>query len=122
MGSFTSMPKVIPAANVDDESEAGVYPAPGQREPLQRFLERCRAHLDSLPPPIDRSLKNIDHDHNKDNAKFDGGEKVRVLQWNVLSQGRNYNLIKHLSHFREEKSCNARRRRQLCLMRQLFLI
>ena len=56
MGSFTSMPKVIPAASESELCDADVaYPREGERQALGEFLrERCGRHLASLPPPIER--------------------------------------------------------------------
>lgn len=88
MGSFTSMPKVIPASNPDPGTEAeGVYPAPGARESLEAFLARCQRQLGGLPGPIRRDLSQVQH--REDDERFLGGEKVKVLQWNVLSQGKD---------------------------------
>ena len=78
MGSFTSMPKIIPAAESDDADVA--YPS--GKEDLPSFLSRCSAHLASLPPPIERRWRR-----NVEAATANEGETVRVLQWNVLSQG-----------------------------------
>jgi len=106
MGSFTSMPKVIPAASECDCDADVTYPPPDAREELPEFLARCSRHLTSLPPPIQRkwinNSNNINNSSstnssssndderssviNEDNNASESGEKIRVLQWNVLSQ------------------------------------
>ena len=101
MGSFTSMPKVIPAASESDCDADVSYPREGQREELPEFLARCSRNLSSLPPPIQRKWKNSNSDCDRDNSSdgiiedneehdevgSESCEKIRVLQWNVLSQG-----------------------------------
>ena len=79
MGSFTSMPKKIPAPDADDDD---VY-YPENAEDLRTLLDRCSKQLMSLPPPIERSWTKLEEEVDEANS----GEKVRVLQWNVLSQG-----------------------------------
>ena len=83
MGSFTSMPKVIPAADSDDTDIS--YPL--GREDLNTFLARCSQQLGSLPPPIERKFRKVNG-----GSSSTAGEKVRVLQWNVLSQGKRSGL------------------------------
>jgi hypothetical protein len=88
MGSFTSMPKIIPAAESDDTDIS--YPL--GREDLSSFLDRCSKHLSTLPNPIERTwsrkmIAKIDDAAGKNNCE-EAGEKIRVLQWNVLSQGK----------------------------------
>ena len=96
MGSFTSMPKVIPAASECDCDADVSYPR--GREELPEFLARCSRNLGSLPPPIERKWttkkrsninSNIieDYDEHDDEVESESCEKIRVLQWNVLSQG-----------------------------------
>ena len=101
------MPKVIPAASECDCDADVTYPPPDAREELPEFLARCSRHLTSLPPPIQRkwinNSTNINNSSstnssssndderssviNEDNNASESGEKIRVLQWNVLSQG-----------------------------------
>ena len=81
MGSFTCKSKVIPASDADDHD---VY-YPSGREDLSTFLSRCSQHLATLPPPIERKWKRRSRTSSEGDAVM--GEKVRVLQWNVLSQG-----------------------------------
>ena len=82
MGSFTSMPKVIPAADSHDTDLT--YPV--GREDLETFLDRCAKQLGSLPPPIERNFRKVNNDTNIVCSE----EKIRVLQWNVLSQGKQH--------------------------------
>ncbi|TRY73758.1 hypothetical protein TCAL_12530 [Tigriopus californicus] len=95
MGSFTSMPKIAPAPNSDDRDLA--YPE--EPEDLETTLARCSEHLAGLPEPIERSWSQpLQSKSNEDqNADFQGGEKIRVLQWNALSQAlgtKNDNFVK----------------------------
>ena len=93
MGSFTSMPKVIPAASESDCDADVSYPREGERQELGEFLqERCGRHLASLPPPIERRWRTRNGDNRRRSEgtsedREDDAEKIRVLQWNVLSQG-----------------------------------
>lgn len=118
MGSFTSMPKVSPAPDADDtDVDYG-----REREDLETFLNRCAAQLGSLPPPISRKWRKVissqvyngEQDGRLQLTSFDdistastaesrlltsrsGSEKIRVLQWNVLSQAlgkSNDNFVK----------------------------
>ena len=87
MGSFTSMPKVIPAAESEDADAC--YPR--GREDLTQFLARCSRNLGSLPPPIERKWRRERRSSggggSDSRVESEDSEKVRVLQWNVLSQG-----------------------------------
>ncbi len=56
MGSFTSMPKIKPAADANDND---VDYGGGEKIDLNTFLERCTAQLGSLPPPIPRKWKPL---------------------------------------------------------------
>ena len=93
MGSFTSMPKVIPALSESDCDADVSYPREGQREELPEFLARCSRHLASLPPPIERKWKtrrsicNSKEENSAIDNESESCENIRVLQWNVLSQG-----------------------------------
>jgi len=69
MGSFTAIPKAK-ACNPNDDLD---FPA----TTADQMLERCRLHLAGKPSPFLRRLQ----------AQAKGeGERVRVLQWNQLSQ------------------------------------
>ena len=83
MGSFTSMPKAVPAADPDDEDVA--YSA--EKETVEDVLAKCEKNLAGQPAPIERVWvpKAVPEAEAK---KVRAGEKVRVLQWNVLSQGK----------------------------------
>ncbi|QQP37941.1 Uncharacterized protein FKW44_018388, partial [Caligus rogercresseyi] len=51
MGSFTSMPKVIPSANANDTD----VDYPSGKVTLPNFLEYCSKVLSELPPPLKRN-------------------------------------------------------------------
>ena len=53
MGSFTSMPKIKPAANADDNDVD--Y---GNLEDLTTVLNECQEQLESLPSPIPRQWRS----------------------------------------------------------------
>ena len=53
MGSFTSMPKIKPAANADDNDVD--Y---GKLVDISTVLEKCKEQLGSLPPPIPRQWRS----------------------------------------------------------------
>ena len=53
MGSFTSMPKIKPAANADDNDVD--Y---GQLEDVTSVLTKCKQQLESMPPPIPRQWRS----------------------------------------------------------------
>ena len=55
MGSFTSMPKIQPAANADDDD---VEYGDGNLEDITTVLNKCQEQLESLPPPIQRQWKS----------------------------------------------------------------
>jgi len=84
MGSFTSMPKIIPAPNSEDND---VDYGNGERVGLDDFLDKCRSQLGSLPALIPRTWrqrKNSSSEGLMDS--FLNAEPIRVFQWNVLSQ------------------------------------
>ena len=56
MGSFTSMPKIRPAPNSDDNDVE--YGNVGERIGLDIFLAKCRNQLGSLPPLIPRNIRH----------------------------------------------------------------
>lgn|ERR1711963_850342 len=53
MGSFTSMPKIKPVANADDNDVD--Y---GNLEDLSTVLNECQEQLESLPSPIPRQWRS----------------------------------------------------------------
>ena len=55
MGSFTSMPKIKPAANADDDD---VEYGDGNLEDITTVLSKCQEQLESLPPPIQRQWRS----------------------------------------------------------------
>ena len=72
------MPKVIPGPDAEDLD----LEYPQEQEDLESCLERCSQHLKGFPEPIQRKwIKS------KENSEAIAGEDIRVLQWNVLSQG-----------------------------------
>ncbi len=96
MGSFTSAPKIIPSADADDHDAE--YCADGDREDAEACLDRCARHLRGLPAPINREWRDAGGNkvEEEEEEEEEGGEKeesFRVLQWNVLSQGKYYILI-----------------------------
>eukprot|EP00096_Caligus_rogercresseyi_P011766 TRINITY_DN473_c0_g1_i4.p1 TRINITY_DN473_c0_g1~~TRINITY_DN473_c0_g1_i4.p1 ORF type:complete len:399 (-),score=101.30 TRINITY_DN473_c0_g1_i4:249-1445(-) len=76
MGSFTSMPKVIPSANANDTD----VDYPSGKVTLPNFLEYCSKVLSELPPPLKRNWTTIK------NKSIATNETIRIFQWNVLSQ------------------------------------
>jgi hypothetical protein len=80
MGSFTSMPKVPPGPDAEDADLQ--YPEPNS-EDVDSCLKRCSEKLAGMPGPIQRVWNRAESAQ----AAREGEEKIRVLQWNVLSQG-----------------------------------
>lgn len=76
MGSFTSAPKI---AN-EDKADSDLELEPELEATRAGLLERCRRELASLPPQLKRSFTGRYQPQ-------PGPETVRVLQWNLLSQG-----------------------------------
>jgi len=110
MGSLTSMPKKIPCADADDHDAD--Y-SPKDKESAEEALDRCRRHLNDLPPPIERQWRSAGGravagdpelccSEGDDSAASSGNEEddesLRVLQWNVLSQGEANLLPSQLTH------------------------
>eukprot|EP00095_Tigriopus_kingsejongensis_P005846 maker-scaffold697_size109876-snap-gene-0.26 protein:Tk05846 transcript:maker-scaffold697_size109876-snap-gene-0.26-mRNA-1 annotation:"Nocturnin" len=99
MGSFTSMPKIAPAANSDDRDV--VFPE--GKETIESTLKRCSEQLSGLPALIERTWRSTtseDDDSSVEDSSQDEkttGENIRVLQWNALSQAlgtKNDNFVK----------------------------
>jgi len=109
---LTSMPKKIPCADADDPDAE--YPD-NEEETVDETLARCRRHLADLPPVIERQWRHVRQGAAEVAAAAASGggsegddsttsssaeeeeeaaaaaaavESVRVLQWNVLSQGK----------------------------------
>jgi len=91
MGSFTSMPKIRPAPNAEDQDvDFG-----SNRVSLEAFLKRCRDELGNLPAVIPRQSRQRTTSLSKDGNEgfyisnafaLMNTEKIRVFQWNALSQ------------------------------------
>jgi len=73
MGSFTSKPKLAAEENPDLELD---FPPTS----AEQLLSRCQAQLGDLPPPFSRQWQHLTAEPG------DGAGRVRVLQWNHLSQ------------------------------------
>lgn len=88
------MPKVSPGKDADDTD----LQYPDGSEDLQTCLDRCAEHLTDLPRPIDRSWvgggSSVSQDQHPSQLSPEtaDGEKIRILQWNVLSQGDSHSL------------------------------
>ncbi|KAH7968656.1 hypothetical protein HPB52_010512 [Rhipicephalus sanguineus] len=76
MGSFTSAPKI---AN-EDQADCDLEMEPQRPVTREELLARCRQELQSLPPQLKRNFTGCYQEQ-------PGSETVRVLQWNLLSQG-----------------------------------
>ena len=96
MGSFTSMPKIRPAPNSEDND----VEYDEELISLEAFLLKCRRQLGSLPSYIPRGWrgqktrrsKSLTQQHSDFSSMassfpFLPEESVRVFQWNALSQG-----------------------------------
>jgi len=93
MGSFTSMPKIKPVANADDNDVD--Y---GNLEDLTTVLNECQEQLESLPSPIPRQWRSTKTSSAAAVIESEGrlhwssafsnleSETIRVFQWNALSQ------------------------------------
>ncbi|XP_039286262.1 nocturnin isoform X2 [Nilaparvata lugens] len=77
MGSFNSAPKIMNDDNQDDDLN---LPA---RMTHEDFLKHCRKNLEDTPL-VSRSFVDIEHPERDDITKL--SSKIRVLQWNILSQ------------------------------------
>ena len=93
MGSFTSMPKIRPAPNADDQ-DVDFGP---NRITLEAFLKRCRDELCHRPAVIPRQSRQRTTSLSKDGNEgfyisnayaLMNTEQIRVFQWNALSQGK----------------------------------
>ena len=93
MGSFTSMPKIRPAPNADDQ-DVDFGP---NRITLEAFLKRCRDELGNRPAVIPRQSRQRTTSLSKDGNEgfyisnayaLMNTEQIRVFQWNALSQGK----------------------------------
>lgn len=90
MGSFTSMPKIRPAPNSDDNDVE--YGNVGEQIGLDVFLAKCRNQLGSLPPLIPRNIRHRKNSLGNEGFSIDSAfsfmntEPIRVFQWNALSQ------------------------------------
>ena len=98
MGSFTSKPKVVPSSQGTAVDDDVTYPARDERvgDGAAYARELASTRLGSLPPPLPRQWRKVGSA-----TTTKAGEKVRVLQWNVLSQGREYRL--YLLSFRSSR-------------------
>jgi nocturnin len=72
MGSFTSIPKVAGSDNQDNDLE---FPKTTHHD----LLERCKRQLEDFPDPFERKIQD-------NPGSIDSLEKLRILQWNQLSQ------------------------------------
>lgn len=95
------MPKKIASANADDHDVD--YPPEGIH--LGEFLDRCSAQMADLPPPMLRSWISGLCNDDKNKNKEEEGEKIRLLQWNVLSQGE---LLRYVTHCNRLYATNGR--------------
>merc|ERR1712049_57404 len=110
MGSFTSMPKIRPAPNAEDQDvDFG-----SNRVSLEAFLKRCRDELGNLPAVIPRQSRQRTTSLSKDGNEgfyisnafaLMNTEKIRVFQWNALSQGKYPNLQTYRSGKRKIGNC-----------------
>lgn len=82
MGSFTSMPKINPTADADDDD----VDYPRERIALAPFLEKCAQNLNQ-GPPIPRQWRHKADGYGRlTSFPFQESESIRVFQWNALSQ------------------------------------
>ena len=88
MGSFTSMSKIIPSSNLNDDDVSYAT----TREDLETFLKRCSKHLSGKPEPIERRWKQAASSAKEEEKEVVPGENIRVMQWNCLSQGKPLSL------------------------------
>lgn len=81
------MPKVKPGPDAEDTD----LDYPQGREDVATCLKRCEDHLQGCPSPIDRAWlvpkATKTQQQEVTDAANPSGQKIRVLQWNVLSQG-----------------------------------
>jgi len=84
MGSFTSAPVKASGDVQDADVEFSNITS------LTDLLDRCRHHTVHLPPPINREYTQYDtsfqHTPDTSDVKVDEKNKIRILQWNHLSQ------------------------------------
>ncbi|GFY77570.1 nocturnin [Trichonephila inaurata madagascariensis] len=79
MGSFTSAPKILN----DDTADNDLLLPPNLT--WEDLKVRCEEELTTLPPKISRSFHKVKYSA-KSESKIDD-PKIRVMQWNILSQG-----------------------------------
>ena len=103
MGSFTSMPQIRPAPNAEDQ-DVDFGP---NRVTLEAFLKRCRDELGNLPAVIPRQSRQRTTSLSKDGNEgfyisnafaLMNTEKIRVFQWNALSQGKSIIIFNKFSN------------------------
>jgi hypothetical protein len=83
MGSFTSAPKIL-----NEDTQDGDVELP-RRMSREELLQHCHQQLGTLPALVKRRFKRLQ-------APFDSApDGVRVLQWNVLSRGTVYRVIRN---------------------------
>lgn len=81
MGSFTSSPAKLTKS--DDQDEDLDFSTSNREE----LLDRCQDELDELPPALERGFSNVLPQHtSNDSSSQSSGIKLRVFQWNILSQ------------------------------------
>ncbi|RZF37610.1 hypothetical protein LSTR_LSTR014132 [Laodelphax striatellus] len=101
MGSFNSAPKIMNDDNQDDDLN---LPA---RMTHEDFLKHCRKGLEDTPL-VSRRFVNIEHPERGDITKL--SSKIRVLQWNILSQSLGESVDNFVAC--PESALEWRRRRQ----------
>ncbi|GIY96936.1 nocturnin [Caerostris extrusa] len=87
MGSFTSAPKIL---NDDTADNDLVLPSSFNWDDLRI---KCEEELAGLPPKIDRDFRKVRGSSTNESDEL----KIRVMQWNILSQALAVNIDKFVA-------------------------
>ena len=99
MGAFYSFPSF--PAPYDDKAEDLYFPPSSAAE----LLARCKSELQDLPRPYKR-IFNRRVNRNKETPWLSKNQdtecedyRVRILQWNILAQGKHREDLEFVDHF-----------------------